>query len=776
MKQINLTLILTMLMSIVGLNASAHDIEVMNADGVTIYYDYINNKTELAVTHRGSSYSSYSNEYTGNVVIPKSVTYNGATYSVTRIGTSAFVNCSGLTSITIPSSVTRIDDYAFVSCSMLNKVIVPNFDAVAWAHISMGYSSSNPLYYAHHLYSDENTEITEITIPSYVTTINKYTFWGFSGTVNINSNAIVSRTYSLSSSLKDFFGTSARVYIIGDNVTSIGDYAFYDTYLKSVTIGTGVLSIEKNAFGYSSGNGAKPKKVIWLTNTPPSGYKNAEGTVNYVANDLYTSLSNKTVYPFLSSMFEVGGIKYVPVSPSERTCDAIDCAYDSSAENVTISSTVNNKGISLSLKQIQPYVCYGNQFIKNVTVESDYTGNVPSEAFHGCTKILSVNVSNNGHIGESAFYGCTALQTAIISNNGNIGASAFYGCSNLQDVSLGKEITSIGGRAFCYCRSLQSIVIPDATTSLGTDVFYECSKMTSASIGSGLTTIPTSTFGFCSALNDIQIGQNVRTIDTYAFQGCSSLPTIVIPKSVTAINNYAFRGCSKLAKVTMSDREDDTELKLASNGSNPIFNDCPLKEVYIGRNISYSTSSNYGYSPFYRNTSLRSVTITDRETEISPNEFYGCTNLKEVKIGDGVTTIGNWAFSGCSSLDYFSFGSAVETIGQEAFSDCTAMTKLISKAVTPPTCDTQALDDINKWNCTLQVPAKSLSLYQAAPQWKEFFFIEEATGIKGITGNPPSSKATITSSYDLNGKQFSQPQKGLNILRMSDGTTRKIVK
>ena len=147
-----------------------------------------------------------------------------------------------------------------------------------------------------------------------------------------------------------------------------------------------------------------------------------------------------------------------------------------------------------------------------------------------------------------------------------------------------------------------------------------------------------------------------------------------------------------------------------------------------------------------------------------------------MKIGDGVTKIGNWAFSGCSSLDFFSFGSAVATIGQEAFSDCTAMTKLISKAATPPTCGSQALDDINKWNCKLYVPTESLSQYQQADQWKEFFFIE--AGIKNVNGNNSnnSNNATIKSRYDIDGKQLSVPQKRLNILRMSDGTTRKIVK
>ena len=187
-----------------------------------------------------------------------------------------------------------------------------------------------------------------------------------------------------------------------------------------------------------------------------------------------------------------------------------------------------------------------------------------------------------------------------------------------------------------------------------------------------------------------------------------------------------------LNKVVIEERENI--LTLGSNGSSPLFGDCPLESVYIGGDISYSKSSSFGNSPFYRNTSLRSVVITDKETEVSDNEFYGCTNLKYVQIGDDVTTIGKWAFSGCSSLDYFAFGRSVTDIGEEAFSDCTGMTQLISHATTPPRCGTQALDDINKWTCTLYVPEGSLLSYQAADQWKEFFFIDEGipTGIAQV--------------------------------------------
>ena len=113
--------------------------------------------------------------------------------------------------------------------------------------------------------------------------------------------------------------------------------------------------------------------------------------------------------------------------------------------------------------------------------------------------------------------------------------------------------------------------------------------------------------------------------------------------------------------------------------------------------------------------------------------------------GDGVESIGNWAFSGCSSLDYFSFGSGMKTIGEEAFSDCTAMTKLISNTTTPPTCGTQALDDINKWTCELFVPAASIAKYQAADQWKEFFFISES-GIEDIVADGDGVTVVVENS------------------------------
>lgn len=113
-------------MVLLPLVASAHDIEVQNAEGVTIYYSYINNVMELEVTYRGSSFDDYLNRYQGNVVIPEEVTYMNKTCKVTSIGGEAFIRCSRLTSVTIPNSVTSIGNCAFNECSDLTSVIIPN--------------------------------------------------------------------------------------------------------------------------------------------------------------------------------------------------------------------------------------------------------------------------------------------------------------------------------------------------------------------------------------------------------------------------------------------------------------------------------------------------------------------------------------------------------------------------------------------------------------------------------------------------------------------------
>ena len=813
------TLLLTITVLLYSLATTAHDFWVNG-----IYYNITDatNKT-VAVTYKESSYSYY-NEYTGSVVIPESVTYNATTYSVTSIGYDAFRNCYELTSVTIPNSVTSIGSSAFRDCTRLTGITIPNsvtsignyaFNYCTWLKTVINFSdltlskrsTSNGYvaYYADKVYNAPNGFIdgdfiwyenedrmtlvgylgnaTELTLPAdykgkSVTSIGSSAFYGCSGLTSVEiPNSVTSieeeAFYGCTgltsieipnsvTSISDytFHGCTGLTSIeIPNSVTSIGQSAFYGcTGLTSITIPNNLTSIGNQAFYDCTGL----KKAIWLTNTPPSGYTNVNTACNYVANNQYSGLSNVRVYSYLSSMFEVDGVRYVPVSPAERTCDAIDCTYnDTTSVDIIIGKTVSFKGIAMNVKEIMPYTLYANKKIKSVKVENE--GNIGNYAFYGCTALETANISNNGNIGDYAFNGSfkTASSTVTISNKGSIGSYAFGGCNYLVEATLGDSVTSVGTEAFSGCSRLKGIEIPDDVTAVGSKAFYGCSSLKSVKIGAGVAAINEATFSGCSAMTLIAIGENIATIGKNAFYGCSSLEEITIPQAVTKIENYAFDNCSSLADVIIED--NSTALSLGSNGSSPLFADCPLDSMYIGRKINYSTSSSYGYSPFYRNASLRTVVITDTETEIYDNEFYGCSNLKNVSIGNGVKKIGKWAFSGCSSLDYFAFGENVESIGSEAFSDCNNVTRILTNAMTPPVCGAQALDDINKWNCSLFVPNEAKSAYLLAEQWKEFFFIEDLPlGINNVVDDE-NYNGTPGVYYDLNGRVVENPTNGIYI-------------
>ena len=220
-------------MILLPLVASAHDIEVKNADGVTIYYNYINNGTELEVTFRGSSYNDYSNEYQGNVAIPEEVTYMNRTRKVTSIGNYAFYYCYKLTSVTIPNSVTSIGGWAFEGCSGLTSVTIPN----SVTSIELGTFSGC-------------SGLTSINIPNSVTSIGSGAFYYCS---SLTSVTIPNSVTSIRNSA--FFGCSSLTSItIPNSVTSIGSWAFEGcSSLTSITIPNSVTSIEESAFSGCSG-------------------------------------------------------------------------------------------------------------------------------------------------------------------------------------------------------------------------------------------------------------------------------------------------------------------------------------------------------------------------------------------------------------------------------------------------------------------------------------------------------------------------------------------
>ena len=301
------------------------------------------------------------------------------------------------------------------------------------------------------------------------------------------------------------------------------------------------------------------------------------------------------------------------------------------------------------------------------------------------------------------------------SYNDKLGDYAFYGCSGLTSLTIPSSVTSIGNEAFHGCCGLTSLVIPSGVTSIGDEAFHGCCGLTSLVIPSGVTSIGDEAFYGCSGLINLTIPSSVTRIGWSAFEGCSGLTSLVIPSSVTWISGEAFSGCSGLTSLVI-----------------------PSSVTSIDR------------SAFSGCSSLTSLTIPSSVTMIGWSAFEGCSGLTSLTIPSSVTSIGNYAFEGCSGLtSIYVYPEKTPKLGTDIFSGCDAK------------------------KCKVYVPTGTYDDYWLS-EFGYFENIEEfdATDIDNVT---TASDAKEVSRYSVNGQRLSAPAKGLNIVKYSDGSVKKVV-
>ena len=197
--------------------------------------------------------------------------------------------------------------------------------------------------------------------------------------------------------------------------------------------------------------------------------------------------------------------------------------------------------------------------------------------------------------------------------------------------------------------------------------------------------------------------------------------------------------------------------------------------VFFGYDSSrrYTSNDKLGDYAFYGCSGLTSLTIPSSVTSIGSEAFSGCSGLTSLTIPSSVTSIGNYAFFGCSSLTSLTIPSSVTSIGNYALKGCSGLTSIYVYPEKLPKLGEKVFDGCNAKNCKVYVPTGTYDDYWLS----EFGYFEnivefDATGIDKVT---TSTDAKELSRYSVNGQRLSAPAKGLNIVKYSDGSVKKVV-
>ena len=443
------------------------------------------------------------------------------------------------------------------------------------------------------------------------------------------------------------------------NVTGIGEGAFKSCgELVSVTMPEGLTSIGNEAFYQSS------IKTVSLPSTlnsmGASAFRECRNLTGIVLPDAIKEIKEYSFYYCENLKTMTLGNQTANIEQYAFHCTSI--------EKLVIPNTMKSVGIYAfsncnSLKTL---------IINNAAVTIGYC------AFENCKVLQTVDLGNSitdlgyyEHYGDyGVFKGCISLTKIKIPNSMTSIKGAFVGCSHLYEVELPSSLKEISGGAFSGC-AIQEIVLPSSLTTIGNNAFRD-NPLKNILLPDGIKKIGNSAFENTN-LTDITIPQAVSEIGELAFRNCKKLLRVNLDNAALKLGGAAFYGCSVLEDVNLG----NSIISFASYYNVGYLEGCFQGCTNLNKIIIPNSVQSLAESMFYNCTNLTSVTLPNSLTAIGSSAFYGCERLKEITLPSTLQTIGYNAFDGCTQLKVVDLPSALTSIGSYAFNSCKSLQSIL---------------------------------------------------------------------------------------------------